>query len=269
MAVLVAAVMCALGARADEAYACYTSSNTTLTFYYDSQRYIRPGKTYSLNTGSEMPDWIIDVFTNYCNHVVFDPSFANYRPTSTAYWFMYMLELESITDIEYLNTSSVTNMFGMFALCSSLTDIDLSSFNTANVTNMSGMFRSCTGLVTIYVGSEWSTEAVTNSSNMFTSCSKLVGGMGTTYDANHVDATYAHIDGGTSNPGYFSALFIRGDVNGDGQVKIADVTALINYLLSGDASTVNLQAADCNQDGQVKIADVTALINYLLSSNWN
>ena len=62
---------------------------------------------------------------------------------------------------------------------------------------------------------------------------------------------------------------IRGDVNGDGNVKIGDVTALINYLLCGDASTINLNAADCNQDGYVKISDVTALINYLLSGNWN
>jgi len=57
-------------------------------------------------------------------------------------------------------------------------------------------------------------------------------------------------------------------VNGDGQVKISDVTALINYLLSGDASAINLDAADCNQNGEIKIADVTALINYLLSSSW-
>ena len=62
---------------------------------------------------------------------------------------------------------------------------------------------------------------------------------------------------------------IRGDVNSDGQVDINDVTALINYLLSGDASAINLQAADCDQDGKVAIGDVTALINYLLSGSWN
>ena len=62
--------------------------------------------------------------------------------------------------------------------------------------------------------------------------------------------------------------FQRGDVNGDGQVKIGDVTSLINYLLSDDASGINLQAADCDQNGQVKIGDVTALINYLLSGTW-
>ncbi len=61
---------------------------------------------------------------------------------------------------------------------------------------------------------------------------------------------------------------LRGDADGSGDVKIADVTALINYLLSGDASLVNVQNADCDQSGDVKIADVTALINYLLSGVW-
>ena len=63
--------------------------------------------------------------------------------------------------------------------------------------------------------------------------------------------------------------FLRGDVNDDGNVKINDVTALINYLLSGDATGINLKAADCNQDGGVKIGDVSALINYLLNGTWD
>ena len=56
-----------------------------------------------------------------------------------------------------------------------------------------------------------------------------------------------------------------GDVNGDGNVNIADVTALIDYLLSGDAQNIHLDAADVNGDTEVNIADVTALIDQLLS----
>ena len=62
--------------------------------------------------------------------------------------------------------------------------------------------------------------------------------------------------------------FIRGDVNDDGKVSIDDVTSLINYLLSGDDTDVNLNAADCGDPGSVNIEDVTALINFLLSGNW-
>ena len=61
---------------------------------------------------------------------------------------------------------------------------------------------------------------------------------------------------------------LRGDVNNSNDVTIADVTVLIDYLLSGEATGVNLQNADCNLSGDVSIADVTALIDYLLSGNW-
>ena len=60
---------------------------------------------------------------------------------------------------------------------------------------------------------------------------------------------------------------ILGDVDNDGNVTIADVTALIDYLLYNDASLINLEAADMDEDGRITIGDVTALIDYLLSRN--
>ena len=59
-----------------------------------------------------------------------------------------------------------------------------------------------------------------------------------------------------------------GDVNGDGNVNISDVTTLIDYLLSSDATQAVVEAADCDQDGNINISDVTALIDYLLSGEW-
>jgi len=56
-----------------------------------------------------------------------------------------------------------------------------------------------------------------------------------------------------------------GDVNRDGSVSIGDVTALIDYLLGGDASSVDTAAADVNEDHSISIGDVTALIDLLLS----
>lgn len=58
---------------------------------------------------------------------------------------------------------------------------------------------------------------------------------------------------------------LRGDVDGNGEVGIADATALIDMLLSGSETPA---AADCNMDGEVGIADVTALIDYLLGGSW-
>lgn len=62
---------------------------------------------------------------------------------------------------------------------------------------------------------------------------------------------------------------LLGDVNDDGVVNIADVTNLIDYLLSQDATGLNLDAADTTSDGAVNIADVTALIDQLLNNNAN
>ena len=136
---------------------------------------------------------------------------------------------------------------------------------------MSYMFNGSTNLQTIYVGNGWSTASVTNSTSMFNYCTSLVGGQGTTYSSsNPKDKTYAHIDGGPSNPGYFTDknAGLRGDVNGDGSVNISDVTTLIDYLLTGNASGISLSGADCNQDGSINISDVAALIDRLLIGSW-
>ena len=61
---------------------------------------------------------------------------------------------------------------------------------------------------------------------------------------------------------------MRGDVNMDGRITINDVTSLINYLLSNDATGINLVAANCNQDNNINIGDVTTLIHYLLAGSW-
>ena len=108
-------------------------------------------------------------------------------------------------DVSNFDTSKVTNMNSMFYL-SKTTTLDLSNFNTSNVTDMGHMFYSSENLKTIYVSNKFKIDNVTSSNYMFTGATKLVGGAGTKYDANHVDKVYAHIDGGTSNPGYFTDI---------------------------------------------------------------
>ena len=62
-----------------------------------------------------------------------------------------------------------------------------------------------------------------------------------------------------------TAEILRGDVNQDKAVNIADVTTMINLLLSGSEKPAE---ADCNLDTVVNISDATALINFLLSGHW-
>ena len=72
--------------------------------------------------------------------------------------------------------------------------------------------------------------------------------------------TDMYINNATSAPLYAGGL--QGDVNGDGEVNIADVNAVIDAILSGRFE----QAADVNGDGEVNIADVNAVIDIILSS---
>ena len=107
-------------------------------------------------------------------------------------------------DVSGFNTENVTEMQDMFLGCKNLTSLDVSGFNTEKVTNMWRMFSDCETLKTIYVGDGWNISNVTDSEDMFNNCPNLVGGQGTEYDENHIDASYAHIDGGESNPGYLT-----------------------------------------------------------------
>ena len=61
-----------------------------------------------------------------------------------------------------------------------------------------------------------------------------------------------------------SVFFILGDsAVGDGEVNISDVNAVINFILSGQATT----AGDVNKDGEVSIADINAVIDIILGGN--
>lgn len=104
-----------------------------------------------------------------------------------------------------------------------------------------------------------------------------VEGLKITYDNTNVTVTNA--EGTTtialaevrdmyfSNDGSTTPVYQLGDVNMDGDVNIADVTALIDYLLNGDDSVIDLTAANVNEDNSVDISDVTRLIDMLLSVN--
>ena len=57
----------------------------------------------------------------------------------------------------------------------------------------------------------------------------------------------------------------KGDVNGDGEVNIADVNAIIGIILGETAQADVVKRADVNGDGEVNIADVNAIIDIILN----
>ena len=60
-------------------------------------------------------------------------------------------------------------------------------------------------------------------------------------------------------------LPLIGDVNGDGEVNIGDISAIIDYILGTATESFNTEAADVNLDGEINIADVAAIVDMLLS----
>ena len=56
---------------------------------------------------------------------------------------------------------------------------------------------------------------------------------------------------------------IRGDVNGDGEINIADVNALIYIILGNISDNDFASRADVNGDSEVNIADVNTLIDII------
>ena len=107
-------------------------------------------------------------------------------------------------DLSGFKTDNVQGMSFMFAGCSGLEDLDLSGFKTDSVTITYRMFYNCDRLSTICVSDLWNMSNVEEAEDMFYGCSRIVGGMGTTYDPNHIGIDYAHVDEGPDNPGYFT-----------------------------------------------------------------
>jgi len=68
---------------------------------------------------------------------------------------------------------------------------------------------------------------------------------------------FAHIDGWGSAG--------RGDIDGDGEVSIRDVTRMIDAILTGEHEGVYFESADLNLNGRLDIGDVTAIIDMLLN----
>ena len=148
-----------------------------------------------------------DLFKDFTNCTSMDLSKVNTSEMTVASrLFSSCTNLQTL-NLTGWNTANVTDMISLFHDCTNLETLNLSDWNTANVSDMSMMFLNCSNLTTIYVGPGWNTENVTNSSHMFIGCTALVGGNGTAFDADHVNADYAHYDYGKNNPGYLTGVF--------------------------------------------------------------
>ena len=166
-------------ARTREAYVRRSADKTTLTFYYDALRSTRTGKSWGIEETKKegddtFPAWAgtSTVANSTTTRVVFDASFRDFRPNTTAMWFYRCEALKQIEGLAYLNTSEVKDMSSMFDGCTFLTSLDLKNFNTQNVTDMSSMFSTCTSLTSLDL-KNFNTQNVTDMGWMFSRCTSL------------------------------------------------------------------------------------------------
>lgn len=137
--------------------------------------------------------------------------------------FSSLSNLTEINGLEYFDTSNVVDMYGMFAHCKSLKNLDLSTFDTKNLSTLTYAFAWAEGLetvdlsswdtsnvitmvylfynnkklTTIYVGDKWDVSRLMDFDYpMFYNCTSLVGGSGTTYTYPNVYVDMANYQTG-------------------------------------------------------------------------
>ncbi len=253
-------LLTAASVSAQTAYAIWCEGSKTLYFDYTSAD-ISAGSTYDGRTvkkvwsGDEVlnvlyPAWTeTDVIKELVVKVVFKKSFSQAEVLKTQFWFYNCQALKSIDGLNFLNTSKVNNMAGMFAGCSSLASLDLSNFNTSSVTDMSGMFLNCSSLTVLDV-SNFDTSNVTNMNSMFDMCSSL-----TSLDLSNFDTSKV------INMSYMflKCLSLTGlDVSNFDTSKVTNMSYMFNNCLS-------LTGLDVSNFDTSKVTNMSYMFNNCLS----
>ncbi len=226
--------------------------NQTYDFAVDNIYYIKTSSsTVSVTNGSIsygdyhdfvfIPEWIIYDDMTYFVTGINDYAFRNCA-------FLYGV---------YIHERIKTIGAGAFLGCTQLTSVTLPHSITSIGTQA---FNQCTNLATI-VSMATTPPTIDNAfSGLYTSATLYVlNGKTTDYGNSNYWRNFYNIKPVCTISEVQCSI---GDVNGDGDVSISDVTALIDLLLSGGTASAE---ADVNGDGEVGISDVTTLIDMLLS----
>lgn len=226
-----------------------------------------------------------DAFFNCSNLATID--FGDSITTISDNAFLYCTGLKEI-DIPVSVTSIGWNAFGS---CTGLINVTIpNSFIVTEPYAADSWFVGCTGLTNVTIGSGMAYMGI-----MFLECSNItnVTCLATTppetdgfvrmengqriYFSNFDPGVYEQATlfvPASSLEAYRTAQYWKdfqsirplGDADGDGGLGIADVSNLIDKLLTGDTDIINSPGADVDGDGKISIADVSTLIDILLNS---
>jgi len=219
---------------------------------------VSPGAIH-WNHGTESP-WhnyryeITEIIFDFYEPVVVGPSLRSL--------FNGLLNVHTISGLEYFDTSNVTYMNAMFDATSSLVNVgDLSVWDTSAVTSMSAMFRGANSLVELDL-SGWDTGAVTTMANMFRYTNNLVN----VGDLSGWD---------TSAVASMSAMFLNASSLTELALSGWDTSAVarMDFMFSGASSLTELELSGWDtsvvttMDGMFRDATNLACIGDV--SGWN
>ena len=145
----------------------WDESQSTAIYVYDEVTY-SAGDTFTVDGTTYTVTSTLSTLQKNSNvqTVIFDSSYQDMRLMSTRRMFYECYKLSNIINLQYLNTSEVTDMSDMFGHCGGLTTLDVTHFDTSKVRNMARMFDCCTHLTAIDV-SNFDTSHVTSMNSMF------------------------------------------------------------------------------------------------------
>ena len=64
---------------------------------------------------------------------------------------------------------------------------------------------------------------------------------------------------------WYDSGWLKGDVNGDGEVNVADINAIVSIILGKPADDGTMRRADVNGDGEINIADINMVVTIILN----
>ena len=218
----------------DEAVFAWAVKNQTNSSMYDL--YIGGEGTLVLINGKRL-------FADYtkCEEINGLNKMNSTNVTDMSYMFSNLASMSTL-DVSVVNTSSVTNMEGMF-MTNNLTTLNVSGFDTGKVTNMSKMFKESSNLTSLNING-FNTANANNMSQMFMDCGNIT--------SLNVSAF------NTSNVTNMSAMFM-----GMSKLETLNVTnfntANVTDMSSMFASCLKVQRLDLHTFNTAKVTNISGM----------
>jgi len=222
-----------------------------------------------LNNRDELKDvpWLYPMTEEYnCNYEIEEVRILDpIAPSSTAFWFQGLFNLQMIKGVENLDTSNVTDMRKMFNYCG-LKTVDLSSFSTSNVTNMRCMF-SHSDFTSLDLGS-FDTSKVNDMFQMFSYSPDLTNINLESFDTSNVTIMYGMFYGCSSLKSLDLRSFRTSSVKNMG-IMFANCPSLRTLdLRSFDISGLT-ETSLGETGGKMMFANCGNLTEIKVSQGWN